>query len=240
MWRYTVCMLTLFQPPRAWGTPSSSVFSTKVETYLRMADIPYKVEWSPTTVRRAPRGKVPFIELDGRLVGDSTRIVTHLKERLGDTVDTHLDAAQHALGHLLQRTLEEGTYWGLVYDRWVNDDNFERVREALFAGFGALRWVLPDLVRRKMLGSIYAQGTSRHEPAYIYDTVARDFDAVGQQLGERPYLFGEQPSSYDAVLYAFSSGIWNTPFASAFKPPPPNVRAHLERMHRRYFPELPA
>jgi glutathione S-transferase len=237
MWRYTVCMLTLFQPPRAWGTPSSSAFCTKVETYLRMADIPYKVEWTAKTVPRAPRGKVPYIEFEGRLISDSSRIITHLKERLGDTVDVHLDASQHALGHLIQRTLEEGTYWCIVYDRWGNDDNFELVREALFGGFGPLRWVLPDLVRRKMLGTLHAQGTSRHEASYVYGSVARDFQAISQQLGDRPYLFGDAPSSYDAVLYAFSL-IWKTPFAKAFAPPPANVAAHLERMHKRYFPEL--
>ncbi|MET0341686.1 MAG: glutathione S-transferase family protein [Polyangiales bacterium] len=233
-------MLTLFQPPRAWATPSSSAFCTKVETYLRMADIPYKIEWSASTVRNAPRGKVPYIELDGQLISDSSRIIAHLKERLGDTVDVHLDAAQHALGHLIQRTLEEGTYWGLVYNRWGDDDNFERVRDALFGGFGVLRWVLPDLVRRKMLGTLHAQGTSRHEAPYIYERVAHDFSAIGLQLGDRPYLFGDRPSSYDAVLYAFAAAIWKTPFAAAFAPPPDNVRAHLERMHRRYFPELPA
>jgi glutathione S-transferase len=238
MWRYTVCMLTLFQPPRVWDAPSTSPFCTKLETYLRMADIPYKIDSSGALLRKAPWGKVPYIEFEGQLISDSSRIVAHLKERLGDTVDVHLDDSQHALGHLVQRTLEEGTYWALLYDRWCQDANFEVVRNALFSHLPALRWVVPDLVRRRVLGALYAQGTSRHEPAFIYANVARDFDAVGRQLGDRPYLFGDTPSTYDAILYAFSAAIWKTPFADNFAPAPDNVRGHLERMHARYYPEL--
>ena len=231
--------ITLHQPPtRAWGTPNLSPFCIKLETYLRMADIPYRIDSSGRLLRRAPWGKVPYIELDGKLMSDSSRIIAHLKERLGDTVDGHLDDTQHALGHLVQRTLEEGTYWSLLYVRWCPDANFEIVRDALFSHLPALRWVVPDLVRRRVLGALYAQGTSRHDPAWIYASAARDVDAVSRQLGDRPYLFGDTPSTYDAIIYAFSASIWKTPFAKNFGAAPANLQAHLARMHARYFPEL--
>ena len=35
-------VITLYQPPSAWGIPSLSPFCTKVETYLRMVDLPYR------------------------------------------------------------------------------------------------------------------------------------------------------------------------------------------------------
>lgn len=35
-------VITLYQPPPAWGLPSLSPFCTKVETYLRMVDLPYR------------------------------------------------------------------------------------------------------------------------------------------------------------------------------------------------------
>lgn len=230
-------MLTLYQPPRAWGAPNSSPFCTKLETYLRMADIPYQIE---TSFRRAPKGKVPFVRFEGELVSDSSRIIARLKERLGDTVDAHLSETQLALGHLVQRTLEEGTYWSLLYDRWVQDENFELVRKALFSDWigQALRMIVPDLARRRVLGTLYAQGTSRHQKDWIYATAQRDLRAISSLLGEQPFLFGERPCSFDAVLYAFSSAIWKTPFAHGFSAPPENVKGHLERMHRRYFPEL--
>lgn len=230
-------MLTLYQPSRAWDAPNSSPFCTKLETYLRMADIPYQIE---TSFRRAPKGKVPFVLFEGRVLSDSSRIIAVLKARLGDTVDGHLTPRQHALGRLCQRTLEEGTYWSLLYDRWVPDDHFELLRNSQFSDWTgrALRLIVPDLTRKRVLSVLFAQGISRHERDWVYDAAARDVSAVAEVLEGKPYLFGETPSSYDAVLYAFSSAIWKTPFAHRFQAPPENVRAHLERMHRRYFPEL--
>lgn len=33
-------MVTLYQPPGAWGIPSVSPFCVKLETWLRMAGVP--------------------------------------------------------------------------------------------------------------------------------------------------------------------------------------------------------
>jgi glutathione S-transferase len=233
-------MLTLHQTRRAWGVPNISPFCAKLETYLRMADIPYEIAVEESPYRDAPHGKVPFVRFEGQLIADSSVIIAHLKQRLGDTLDAHLTSEQRALGHLVQRTLEEGTYWASVYARWYDEDNFDLVRQTYFERvFGrALRWVIPDLVRRGVLSALYLQGTSRHERAWVFASAARDMEAISQLLGDTPFLFGEAPCSFDAVLYAFGSAIWKTPFAKNFAAPPANIAAHLERMQQRYFPEL--
>ena len=234
-------MLTLYQTQRAWNAPNISPFCTKLETYLRMADIPYQIAPGDASMRQAPKGKVPYVLFEGQLVSDSSRIIAHLKQRLGDTLDAQLTSEQRALGHLLQRTLEEGTYWGaVVYERWYEDANFEELRRVYFRPVlgPLLRWVVPDLMRRRMLGALYGQGTSRHDRAWVLQTVQRDMEAISSFLGTQSYLFGEQPCSFDAVLYAFAAAIWKTPFGKSFGPPPANIGGHLERVHQRYFPEL--
>jgi glutathione S-transferase len=233
-------MLTLYQTQRAWQVPNISPFCAKLETYLRIANIPYQIAGDQLPWKRAPQGKVPYILFEGRLIGDSSQVIAHLKERLGDTVDGHLDASERGRGHLIQRTLEEGLYWTIVYLRWHDDANWELTRREMFESMLSppLSWVIPDLTRRRMLGALYAQGTSRHDKAWVLSSVERDMSAIAMQLGEQPYLFGEQPTSFDAVLYAFTASLWKTPFAAELAPPPVNVGAHLERMHQRYFPEL--
>jgi glutathione S-transferase len=236
-------MLTLYQIRRAWGIPNISPYCTKLETYLRMADIPYQVADDDLPFRRAPHAKVPFVAFEGRLIADSSVIIEELKQRLGDTVDVHLTQEQRALGHLVQRTLEEGTYWGAVlYVRWYDAANFERVRRDYFEGTMGplLRWVVPDLIRKRVLSALHGQGISRHDRRWIFALVQRDFESVAHVLGDKPYLLSDKPSSYDAVLYAFSSAIWLTPFAKDLPPAPENVAAHMRRMHERYFPELRA
>lgn len=233
-------MLTLYQIRRAWGIPNISPYCTKLETYLRMADIPYVIADDSMPFRRAPRAKVPFVAFEGRLIADSSVIIDELKGRLGDTVDAHLRSEQKALGHLVQRTLEEGTYWAILYVRWYDDQNFEIVRRDYFEGSlgPLLRWVVPDLIRKRVLAALHGQGTSRHDRQWVLATVRRDIDSVAQVLGDKPYLLGDRPSSYDAVLYAFASAMWMTPFAKDVPAAPENLAAHMRRMHERYFPEL--
>ena len=86
-------MLTLYQTQRAWNAPNISPFCTKLETYLRMADIPYTIAPGNFPFQKAPKGKVPYILFEGRLISDSSRIIALLNERLGDTVDGHFTSA---------------------------------------------------------------------------------------------------------------------------------------------------
>jgi glutathione S-transferase len=231
-------MLTLYQGPRAWGQPNLSPFCTKLEAYLRMAEIPHEVKTAD--IRKAPKGKIPFVELDGQCVGDSTHVVELLRERFGDGLDARLDARQKAEGRLLQRTLEEATYFVEVYHRWMTD-NFPVVRDALLGGMGLPKpavLLIGSMVQRKQRRTLFGQGISRHHPREIYDSGRRDFAAAAAVLGDRPYLFGAQPSSFDAVLYAFTLGAYRTPFAADYGPCPENLERFCRRIDERYFGDL--
>ncbi len=52
-------MIILYQFPAVWGLPNASPFCMKVETYLRMTEIPYepKLVMDP---RKSPKGKIAF------------------------------------------------------------------------------------------------------------------------------------------------------------------------------------
>ena len=74
--------MKLFQPARAFGLPNPSAFCVKVELYMRMAGIPYELALGDP--RDAPKGKVPWINDDGHILGDSTFIIEYLKTKYGD------------------------------------------------------------------------------------------------------------------------------------------------------------
>ena len=61
----TAAPIKLFQFPRQFAIPNVSPFCCKMETWLRIAGIPYEVVDTPNP-RSAPKGKMPFIE-DGGL-----------------------------------------------------------------------------------------------------------------------------------------------------------------------------
>ncbi len=238
-----LAVITLFQPPPAWGTPSMSPFCIKVETYLRMVDLPYKVRGGDP--RRNPKGKIPWIDDDGKLVPDSSDIVDHLKATHGDPLDRDLSELQRAQALLARRTLEEHLYWVLVYSRWVEPEGYAHVRALLvkilpkFVG----PLLMDRVIRKKVARSLHEHGLGRHAPADIYRRGCEDLTALSVMLGDKPYLLGEQPTSIDASLYASCVALWLFPADNPIKRHMAtlgNLVAYTERMHTRYFgPDRP-
>jgi glutathione S-transferase len=74
--------IKLFQFPRMFGIPNVSPFCCKLETWLRIAQVPYEVVDTPDP-RVGPNGKLPFIEDAGMRIPDSSFIVDHLVKTRG-------------------------------------------------------------------------------------------------------------------------------------------------------------
>lgn len=79
-------MIRLHQFYPVWTLTTASSFCLKLETYLRMVGHPYEVvvEMDP---RKAPLGKLPYIEDGGQTLVDSGLIVDYLKTKYGDSLD---------------------------------------------------------------------------------------------------------------------------------------------------------
>src|SRR5262245_25392761 len=124
--------LTLYQPPtRPWATGNLSPFCIKLETYLRMAEVPYQL--GKLSRRDAPKGKIPYVRLDGKLVGDSQLVIDELERRLAAAGKPALDGGMSprdaALARVTRRAIEEGFYFHLAHLRWTDDDGFATVRD---------------------------------------------------------------------------------------------------------------
>lgn len=106
-------MIKLHQFAPAFGLPNASPFCMKVETWLRMAGLPYE-RVNSGDVLRAPKGKLPVIDDDGTRVADSSFIIDYLKARCGDPLDAALTSRQRALAVALQRLFKDSLYWALL------------------------------------------------------------------------------------------------------------------------------
>ena len=106
-------MIKLHQFARTWGIPNLSHFCCKLETYLRLADIPYQMVKSIPT--KAPKGKLPFIEDGNQSIADSDLIIQHLKQAYGDKLDADLTPSEKAISLSMQRLLEDHLFWITMY-----------------------------------------------------------------------------------------------------------------------------
>jgi glutathione S-transferase len=235
-------MITLYKSREAWGTPDISPFAIKLETYLRMANLPYEVR--KADIRKAPKGKIPYVDIEGTLMGDSQLIIEHLKSRHGDVLDAHLSPEQRAKGHAVRRMLEEATYFIGVYYRWVDDHAYavtrpemQKLMPAVIGSF------IVGRIRKKIRATVRAQGTGRHLPAEIAELGKADFTALSLLLGDQPFLLGEKPTSFDATVYAFLVAFADFPVESSIRThvlETPNLVAYVERFKARFWaPERP-
>ena len=184
----------------AFGVADFSPFCLKLKTYLRMADIPY--ESTLGDPRKAPTKKIPFITHEGTTVGDSGLILEYLKNKLGDPLDAKLTPEEHALGHVIRRTCEESLYWPILHARWADDAEWPalaaQLKKVVPPVIGGL---IVSMIRKDTLRNVWGQGLGRHTLAAIVAHANADVDALATLLGDKPYLFGDAPTSYDATLY---------------------------------------
>ena len=230
-------MITVYQLPTAWGRiPSLGHFCVKVQTYLRMVELPYWV--CSVSPRKAPKGKVPFIEDGGEVVSDSETIVKYLKRTYGDSLDESLTSAERASAHTMRRMLEEHTYFAALWFRWGEERSWPHMRVYFHDLLGAKAPLLSWMARRSMLRQLWEQGIARHDSDEILARGKADMDVVSTELGSKPYLLGDQPTSVDASAYGVLTAIldapWDSPEAEHLRSLS-NVSAYLERLRERYW-----
>ncbi len=231
-------MIKLHQFNSAWGIPNVSPPCMKLETYLRMAKIPYEVVRN-ADIRKAPKRKMPFIEHDGKLMGDSNLIIEYLKEKFGDSLDQNLSASEKAVSLAFRRMLEENYYWVGVYTRWGIDENYKKVREAFFKFFPfPLRLIIPRVARKNLLKQLHGQGMGRHTPQEIFEIGKRDISAVSDFLGNKPFFMGNEPTTADATVYAFLANLLWVPIESVVKEHAKrlkNLESYCQRMKEKFY-----
>jgi glutathione S-transferase len=194
----------------------------KLETWLRMAKQPFEVV-RVTDPRKGPKGKVPWIEDQGRTIADSAFIIDYLKEAHGDPLNAHLGRAEQATSLALRRLIEEHLYWAIAHGRFLDDEVWPSTKTQFLAGFPApLRPLVARVVRKTVAKSLHLQGLGRHSQEEIYRLACDDLTALSAFLGDKPYFFGNEPSEIDATAYGFLAQVLWAPGSR-------RVREHMEQ-----------
>lgn len=233
----TQAPITLYSFGPAFGVPELSPYCSKSEVQLQMAGLVYRVERAMPG--DSPKGQLPFIEDAGVRVADSTFIRSHIEREYGIDLDAALDIRQRAQAWAIERMVENQLMWALVYTRWLQPANFAKVAAHLFAG-------APDAVQADALARVsmrvHGVGLTRHSHAEIVELGARSLSALSILLGDQPYLFGDQPSGTDAMVFAVLAGLMAPTFRSDLRREAeshPNLVAYVARMMARYYPQHP-
>jgi len=209
---HPAAVITLHTMPGTDKLESFSPFCMKVEVYLKLQELPYKI--APGDPRKAPKGKLPIVDVDSARIADSSAIIAYLEGKASVPLDRGLDAAERARAHVLKRMFEESLYFVLLWSRWADDEGWAELRPAVEALVpAAVRWFVPGIIRKKIVASTVAQGTGRHTRDEVYALGKADIEAVATLLGDRPYFLGDELRTIDVIAYSFLANIllWTKP-----------------------------
>lgn len=199
--------------PKRWSSrlASFSSWSLKLEAFLRLNKIPYIAEFVDD-FSLSPTETLPFIGLNGVLVGDSQQCIEYISKELGINMDSFLTAEQQATGTLLRRLLEDNVspnnYRTVIVDNMAN-------MVPVMKEYGAPRLLMPFILRmyrNLSIKRLNASGLGDLSDERYQEEQRRNFKALETLIGNKKFIFGDKPSSYDLGAFALLS------FVLALKP----------------------
>lgn len=215
-------MLTVYVFGPGFGLPDTSPYVLKLETWLRMARVPYRSERGD--LRKAPKKKLPYVADGNRIIADSNHIIEYLEEKHNDPLDEKkLSQHDRALSQALKSLFETDLYFVSMYLRWWNDDDFEIMKAPLtsiVAAAGVPKFAVPAIValaRRNARNIIEAQGTGRHAREEVYAMGRTLVESAAELLGGKKFFFGNTPTKIDASAYGLLAQLMADSFDNPVK-----------------------
>ena len=237
-------MIKLYSFGQAFGLPDPSPFVTKINFYLRLCEIEFEPIADSGNLRKAPKGKLPFIDDDGVIVADSVFIIDHLKQKYGTDLDEWLNDEQKATAQLIAKSLEENFYWSIVHSRWIKDDVWPIIRERFFGPLPfPLNRIIAGIARSMTRKQINGHGIGKHSDAEIMDIAIRSLNSLSVLLGDKQWFFGEKPSTLDVTAFAMVSALTLSTLDTELNAKArefDNLTEFTRRIANQYYPELSA
>ena len=234
-------MITLIQFPKPPTRISFSPFCLKLETYLKVAKIPYENKLTVSTAK-SKKKKLPMILDQGELIEDSTIIIEHLKEKYHIDLDQHLSPEQKAIAKSFQWLCEKSIVDIVMYFRWCDPINWPKFREVVFKG---APWLIKATVANGMASSIrktlYKHGIGRFSDIEKLKILDDNLEAIGNYLGQKKYFFGDQVSTIDTILFATLVQLEPRDVVAQFEgvlEKHPLLVKYIENIKKEYWPEL--
>jgi glutathione S-transferase len=190
--------------PRTALSPSMSPFVLKLETFLRMHDVKYKVDhkvpMNPVTQ------KSPWITFNGEDVADSQHIMDFLSEKLSLLPKYDLDAnpKDKIVARGLRSILEDHFNFCMVSMRMIHG-KYEDIAPC-FPTIINVKMVQKFVIKRimKSMGSqAKAQGIGRYPKETVLKMANEDLEILSLALGEKNFIMGDEPSELDCAVFAF-------------------------------------
>uniref|UniRef100_A0A8R1DHY8 Uncharacterized protein n=1 Tax=Caenorhabditis japonica TaxID=281687 RepID=A0A8R1DHY8_CAEJA len=233
---YKKDVVYLYQFKRAQNLPNLSPFCLKVESFLRVAKIPYevcddKLIWSRN-------GAMPFVELNGEHIADSD-LIEHI---LGKHFNIpSLPAKQEAQAQALSKLVDYHLFNILNRFKIMEDEFFLGFLEFLSIPKLLHPIVLPVLTKL-FYTKIYTRSKMAigdFDPEDLDQLLQRDLQVIKEYLGDQKFLFGDKLYPIDATVFGHLATVYypfRNHFCNVIEKDFPSILEYLERVRHEIYP----
>lgn len=195
-------MIKLYGFGESFNLPDSSPFVLKIHAFLKMSGIEYTCVSDFANLQSAPKGKLPFIDDDGKTISDSSFIIEHLTSKYKVDLDSHLTDQEKGLAYLLGKSLDENLYWCLVYSRWISEETWPEAKRVWFDKMKfPLRYIVPNVARKRVRDKLKKHGIGLHDEKEILKISNQSLHGLSDFLADKPFVMGDKLSKLDAIVY---------------------------------------
>jgi len=193
--------------------PSIEPSCLKVESWLKLHGIKYE-NIDHKMKLRSKRGQLPFVELNGQEICESNHIIESLSKTFEKQMPGQLTAEQQQIQHAMSSMVENHFNWALVH--WRSKDINSLLKGykmdlASTIGYklpaSVLNFVIKHTYLRKGQKKMKAQGFGCNTNEEMEEFGKSDMKVLSDMLGEKEFMFGEEPSLLDLTVYAHMAPI---------------------------------
>ncbi|XP_062846286.1 failed axon connections homolog [Trichomycterus rosablanca] len=227
-------ILHQFSRPRT-GAPSLHPLCLKIETYLRMVDLPYQNYFDGGLSAQA---SMPWMEYNHQRVSGTEFMIEFLEEKLGVSLDKSLSLEDIAVARTITKLVEEHLHWTLLYCQWVERrDQTEQMMDKC----EWMRWTVCELNGGLLKNVMFLQGIGRFSTHLIHNLLEKDLRTLSTLLGDKKYIMGLKISSVDAAVFGHvAQAMWTLPGSKPeqlIKGELKNLARYCERIRTEFWPE---
>ena len=163
--------------------------------------------------RKGKIGKVPAVEIDGKLICDSTDIAYELDESLPVPPLLPDNPRERGLCHAIEDWADESLYFIGLYYRWYEAEGRKPIPSAF--GKSLTGRIAYHFYLRRILGQLNGQGTLRKPPEHVARDLERHLDSIEALLTPGPYVLGQAPYLCEFALWGQLNYLNRTPAGGA-------------------------
>lgn len=233
-------LVYLHQFPRwiAKQVPNMSPFALKLETWLRLRKIKYKVV---PTLKWSNKGQSPFIYFNGQQIADSNMIMMHLCKYFGLDPRDGLSDKEWGASRALRHMVESSLVWTFFYFRYTE-------HYMLFAKvhYIPLPKLLANFIRARMAKGVkkrcYHVGIGRLSTEEMYEVGLEDIRALSCYLGDNHFMCGSKPTAIDCCVFGHLAQVAYVhslpyPHRELLEAECPNLLRYLDRVKTLLWPD---